>query len=182
MIAGGNATIIVQDMDRSIRFYTEVLGLKLTNRFGNDWATVSAGEGLTIGIHPASAKYPAPGTRGAILLGLDIDIPIDQALSRLARHNVKIRGAAVSSPEGNFAHLEDPDGNELYLWEKLPHTTPLNARTPRNRLRLTEHSIDTSTHLAERTSTAIGGPYRGCERAEGASGSIIGRWLSSSGS
>ena len=36
MVSGGNATIIVQDMDRSIRFYTEVLGLKLTNRFGND--------------------------------------------------------------------------------------------------------------------------------------------------
>ena len=36
MVSGGNATIIVQDMDRSIRFYIEVLGLKLTNRFGND--------------------------------------------------------------------------------------------------------------------------------------------------
>ena len=40
-----------------------VLGLKLTNRFGNDWATVLAGEALTIGIHPASAKYPTPGTK-----------------------------------------------------------------------------------------------------------------------
>ncbi len=63
MISGGNATIIVADIDRSIRFYTEVLGLKLTNRFGNDWATVSAGEGLTIGIHPASTKYPTPGNK-----------------------------------------------------------------------------------------------------------------------
>jgi catechol 2,3-dioxygenase-like lactoylglutathione lyase family enzyme len=65
MVSGGNATIIVQDMDRSIRFYTEVLGLKLTNRSGNDWATVSAGEALQIGIHPASPKYPVPGTKGA---------------------------------------------------------------------------------------------------------------------
>jgi catechol 2,3-dioxygenase-like lactoylglutathione lyase family enzyme len=72
MISGGNATIITADMDRSIRFYTEILELKLTNRFGNDWATVSAGEGLTIGIHPASAQYPAPGTKGAIILGTQI--------------------------------------------------------------------------------------------------------------
>ena len=65
-------------MDRSIRFYTEVLGLRLTNRFGNDWATVSAGEGLTIGIHPASTKYPPPGTKGAIILGLDLDVSMER--------------------------------------------------------------------------------------------------------
>ena len=49
MISGGNATVFVSDMDRAVRFYTEVLGLKLTNRFGNHWATVEAGKGLTIG-------------------------------------------------------------------------------------------------------------------------------------
>lgn len=119
MISGGNATIIVADMDRSILFYTEVLGLKLTNRFGNNWATVSAGEGLTIGIHPASAKYPAPGTKGAIILGLDIDVPIEEAVSRLTHHGVAIIGSVVRSEPGNFAHLEDPDGNDIYLWEKI---------------------------------------------------------------
>jgi predicted enzyme related to lactoylglutathione lyase len=120
MIAGGNATIVVADMDKSIRFYTEVLGLKLTNRFGNDWATVSAGEGLTIGIHPASPKYPQPGTRGSVLLGLEIDVPMEKALSRLAGYGVDVRGSIVRSEPGNFVHLEDPDGNEIYLWEKTP--------------------------------------------------------------
>jgi predicted enzyme related to lactoylglutathione lyase len=119
MVSGGNATIIVADMDRSIQFYTEVLGLKLTNRFGNDWATVSAGEGLTIGIHPASAKYPIPGTKGSIMLGLDIDLPVENAVSRLAQHGVSIKGSVIRSDAGNFASLEDPDGNEIYLWEKL---------------------------------------------------------------
>ena len=123
MISGGNATIIVEDMDRSIRFYTEVLGLKLTNRFGNDWATVSAGEGLTIGIHPASTKYPAPGTKGAIILGLDIDMPVERVVSRLAQQGVPIKGSIVRSEPGNFANLEDPDGNEIYLWEKGKPTT-----------------------------------------------------------
>jgi predicted enzyme related to lactoylglutathione lyase len=118
MIAGGNATIIVADMDKSIRFYTEVLGLKLTNRFGNDWATVSAGEGLTIGIHPASPKYPQPGTKGSVLLGLEIDVPMEKALSRLAGYGVDVKGSVVRSEPGNFVHLEDPDGNEIYLWEK----------------------------------------------------------------
>jgi predicted enzyme related to lactoylglutathione lyase len=118
MISGGNATIIVANMDNSIRFYTEVLGLRLTNRFGNDWATVSAGEGLTIGIHPASPKYPHPGTKGSIILGLDIDIPIEKAVSRLAGYGIDVKGSVIRSEPGNFAHLEDPDGNEIYLWEK----------------------------------------------------------------
>jgi predicted enzyme related to lactoylglutathione lyase len=120
MISGGNATIIVVDMDNSIRFYTEILGLKLTNRFGNDWATVSAGEGLTIGIHPASPKYPHPGTKGSIILGLEIDVPVEKAVSRLANHGVTVKGSVVRTEPGNFIHLEDPDGNEIYLWEKAP--------------------------------------------------------------
>lgn len=119
MILGGNATIIVANMDTSIRFYTEVLGLKLTNRFGNDWATVSAGEGLTIGIHPASPKYPHPGTKGSIILGMDIDVPVETAVSRLAHHGVIVKGSIVRSEPGNFVSLEDPDGNDIYLWEKV---------------------------------------------------------------
>jgi predicted enzyme related to lactoylglutathione lyase len=115
MVSGGNATIIVENMDRSILFYTSVLGLRLTNRFGNDWATVSAGDGLTIGIHPASTKYPAPGTKGAVILGLDIDVSVETAVARLAKHGVQIKGSVVRSEPGNFANLEDPDGNEIYL-------------------------------------------------------------------
>lgn len=123
MISAGNATIIVSDMDKSIQFYTDILGLKLTNRFGYDWATVSAGEGLTIGIHPASAKYPSPGTKGAIILGLDIDVPVEEAVRKLAQHGVSIKGSIVRSEPGNFANLEDPDGNEIYLWEKVHKAT-----------------------------------------------------------
>jgi predicted enzyme related to lactoylglutathione lyase len=123
MVSAGNATIIVSDMDRSIQFYTDILGLKLTNRFGYDWATVSAGEGLTIGIHPASAKYPNPGTKGAIILGFDIDVPVEEAVRKLAQHGVSIKGSIVRSEPGNFAHLEDPDGNEIYLWEKVHKAT-----------------------------------------------------------
>ena len=43
MISGGNATVYVSNMDAAVRFYTEDLGLKLTNRFGDHWATIEAG-------------------------------------------------------------------------------------------------------------------------------------------
>ena len=117
MISGGNATIIVSNMDRAVRFYTEVLGLKLTNRFGDSWATVDAGKGLTIGLHPASPKYPAPGTKGGMMLGMEIDEAIERVVSRLSERGVAFKGSIVREGAGNFAHLEDPDGNDIYLWE-----------------------------------------------------------------
>src|ERR1700733_158096 len=120
MITGGNATVFVSNMDRAVQFYVEVLGLKLTNRFGDNWATVEAGKGLTIGLHPASPKHPAPGTKGAIMLGLEIDEPIEAAVARLEQKGVRMKGSSIQSEAGNFAHLEDPDGNEIYLWEVDP--------------------------------------------------------------
>jgi predicted enzyme related to lactoylglutathione lyase len=120
MISGGNATVFVSNMDNAVRFYTEVLGLRLSNRFGDSWATVEAGKGLTIGLHPASPKYPAPGTKGAMMLGLEIDEPIAGMVARLSGKGVRIKGPVVQDDPGNFVHLEDPDGNEIYLWESYP--------------------------------------------------------------
>lgn len=124
MVTGGNATVFVSNMDRSVEFYTQTLGLKLTNRFGDDWATVEAGKGLTIGLHPASSKYPSPGTKGAMVLGLEIDEPIDKTLARLAEKGVRISGAVERTVAGAFAHLQDPDGNDMYLWEASAESIP----------------------------------------------------------
>ena len=117
MISGGNVTVFVSNMDEAIRFYTEVLGLKLGSRFGNDWATVDAGEGLTIGLHPASPKYPPPGTKGGVMLGLEVDEPIEAVVARLTGKGVRIKGSILQDDPGKFANLEDPDGNPIYLWE-----------------------------------------------------------------
>jgi len=124
MITGGNATVFVSNMDKSVRFYTEVLGLRLTNRFGDSWATVEAGKGLTIGLHPASHKYPAAGTKGGIMLGLEIDEPIAGMVARLSEKSVRIKGSIVKDDPGQFVHLEDPDGNEIYLWEVNREVVP----------------------------------------------------------
>src|SRR5271168_4129898 len=110
MITGGNATVFVSSMDAAVRFYTEVLGLKLTNRFGNEWATVEAGKGLTIGLHPASPKFPAPGVKGSMMLGMEIDEPIQGVVERLSRKGVQFNGPITQDAPGNFVHLGDPDG------------------------------------------------------------------------
>ena len=118
MISGGNITVMVSNMDASVRFYTEVLGMKLSTRFGDHWATVDAGRGLVIGLHPASPQYPAPGTKGGTLIGLEVDEPIQQVVERLSSKGVRFLGPIINDAgSGSFAHLEDPDGNFIYLWE-----------------------------------------------------------------
>ena len=124
MISGGNATIFVSNMDAAVQFYTQVLGLKLTNRFGDHWATVDAGKGLIIGLHPASPKYPAPGTKGGMMLGLEIDEPIAGVVDRLTGRGVRFTSVVVRDEAGAFIGFEDPDGNTIYLWEVNPATIP----------------------------------------------------------
>ena len=102
MISGGNATIFVSNMDAAVQFYTQVLGLKLTNRFGDHWGTVEAGRGLTIGLHPASPKYPAPGTKGAMMLGLEIDEPIAGVVDRLTERGVRFTSVVFRTNRDAF--------------------------------------------------------------------------------
>ena len=117
MIQGGNATIYVSDMQRSIDFYTGVLGLHLVFRAGDHWAQLAAGD-LAIGLHPASDRTPAPGTPGAITLGLSVDVPITAAIATLAARGVEVRGPEPGGGGVVLAFFADPDGNPLYLAEE----------------------------------------------------------------
>ena len=121
---GGHANIYVSNMDRAIAFYVDVLGLPLTNRFGRNWATVEAGRSLVIGIHPETPKYPRPGTRGATLLGLTLDEPIDRVVARLVKQGVRMAGSVSRSEEASVVRLEDPDGNLIELREAAAIASP----------------------------------------------------------
>ena len=59
MMTGGYATVYITDMDRAVAFYVDVLGLKLGQRFANQWAEVRAGDNLLIGLHPKTDHAPA---------------------------------------------------------------------------------------------------------------------------
>ena len=121
MIYGGNATVYVSNMDTAIQFYTEVLGLKLTNRFGDHWATVQAGKTLVIGLHPWSAKFPSPGTKGSVQIGLVVsqDVGIEEYAARLRQRGVEVSGI-IKSVEGNYVSFTDPDGNPIYVGDWHP--------------------------------------------------------------
>jgi catechol 2,3-dioxygenase-like lactoylglutathione lyase family enzyme len=126
MISGGNATIFVSSIDEAVRFYTEILGLSLTNRFGDQWATVKAGQTLLIGLHPWSAHYPRPGTVGSVRIGLVVshDESIEALAARLRRRGVEV-SEIIRSEEGHYVHFTDPDGNPIYVGDAV-----LDAEAP----------------------------------------------------
>ena len=122
LLSGGHAIVYVSNMDAGIRFYVDTLGLTLTNRFEDHFATVEAGRRLVLGIHPKTPRTPQPGTKGSVTLSLVVDEPIDTVLSRLAKRGVRTTGPAEpgtprAQSEGRSADIEDPDGNLITLWE-----------------------------------------------------------------
>jgi catechol 2,3-dioxygenase-like lactoylglutathione lyase family enzyme len=116
MFSSGNVTIYVSNMDRAVRFYSETLGLKLAYRFGDHWAAVELGKGLTIGLHPASAQMPA-GRKGSMAIGLELAGSIRDAVKALEAKGVRFQGPVNEAKAGAFVGFEDPDGNQLYLTE-----------------------------------------------------------------
>ena len=58
------------------------------------------------------------------MLGLEIDGAIADVVARLSAKGVNIKGSIVRDEPGNFIHLEDPDGNEMYLWEVDRRSVP----------------------------------------------------------
>jgi catechol 2,3-dioxygenase-like lactoylglutathione lyase family enzyme len=116
MLKGGNATIYVGDMDRAVTFYIETLGLRLLFRAGDHWASIDAGDGLQLGLHPASARSPVPGTVGAVTVGFTVDEPIEQVISTLTKRGVEVEGPVVDDAGRlTLAFFADPDGNQLYM-------------------------------------------------------------------
>jgi len=83
MFRGGVFTIYVSDMDRSVRFYIETLGMKLIERHGNHWASIDGGPGLSIGLHPATPE---------VAVGLYLDGSIGEAVKQLSGKGVRFDG------------------------------------------------------------------------------------------
>jgi len=107
-ILSGNVTVMVTNLDKSVEFYTDTLGLKLKNRFGEHWADIE-GPGIAIGLHPTSKDI----NRGTNLqIGLRV-ADIDQAVSDLEKKGVEFK--INDEDQVRLASFKDPDNNILYL-------------------------------------------------------------------
>ncbi len=108
-LTGSNVTIMVKDMDKSIKFYKSI-GLKLQQRWGDNYAMID-GPGITIGIHPGGNKK---SSSGSLSIGFMAD-DFKKAKAMLKKNKIKITLEAEDGKSGSYLHFNDPDGTALYF-------------------------------------------------------------------
>jgi len=101
----------VPDMERAISFYSDVLGLRLTSR---DVVARFDIDGVLFELVPSRDKRNVRGGGNARLC-LKVD-DISQAVEYLKTKGTHA-GEIQRVENGKLVSFEDPDGNEIYLWQ-----------------------------------------------------------------
>jgi catechol 2,3-dioxygenase-like lactoylglutathione lyase family enzyme len=108
VITSSNVTIMVQNLDRAIEFYTKTLGLSLVKRWGGHYAQVRA-PGVTIGLHPNTEEFV---NRNGISIGFAVE-DIESAKRLLDEKGLKYH--SKEDQPGALISFTDPDGTPLYF-------------------------------------------------------------------
>lgn len=101
----------VTDMDRSISFYRDKLGLDVVQQEGG-WTEVTAGDQI-IGLN--NGESPS-GDGGAVIAFNATDI--ESTVAELRERGVEFKGEISDHPWGKIAPFADPDGNVLQVIQR----------------------------------------------------------------
>lgn len=121
----GHIHLKVADLDRSLRFYRDVLGFQITQRYGSRAVFLAAGD---YHHHIALNTWeslrgdpPATGTTGLYHLAIlyPTRAALGDALRRLQRAGIALDGAADHGVS-EALYLRDPDGNGVELYYDRP--------------------------------------------------------------
>jgi catechol 2,3-dioxygenase-like lactoylglutathione lyase family enzyme len=126
-VTGVNELVLeVADLDRAVRFYTEVLGLPEVERWGHrDAVWVMAGERTRIGLW--RPQVGLAGGRGGVHVHYAMHLPEDEydaAVERLRAHGLEVQEEVFEADRGRAAYVTDPDGHvvELWTWDVAGHS------------------------------------------------------------
>ena len=109
----GLIMIVVKDMERSVAFYRDVLGLELLFKQGN-WSQFDAGN-ILIGLHPEGEEVKVSPTSGCTF-GIYVD-DLVKAASELKRRGGHFGIEPRDEPFGRWGLLRDPDGYGIQIIE-----------------------------------------------------------------
>jgi predicted enzyme related to lactoylglutathione lyase len=103
--------VFVSDMDRSVRFYRDVLGLSLEMETPY-WSMVRFGD-VQIGLHPQTPVNPA--NPAGMSIGFYVD-DIDATVATLRGRGANVYGEKQED-FGKIATATDPDGYRIEICE-----------------------------------------------------------------
>ncbi|CAM2831451.1 VOC family protein [Methylobacterium mesophilicum] len=141
----GHVHLKVADLDRALGFYCGILGLGLTQRYGERAAFVAAGGyHHHIGLNTwesLGGPPPAPGTTGLYHLALlyPTRAALADALRRVEAAGIPLDGASDHGVS-EALYLRDPDGNGVELYRDRPEAEW--PRDPDGALRMVTAPLD----------------------------------------
>ncbi len=153
----GHVHLKVSDLERSLKFYCDVLGFQITQRMGTSAAFISAGGyHHHIGLNTwesAGGSPPPAGSTG--LYHVAIRFPdrreLAGALKRVVEAGIAIEGAADHGVS-EAIYLRDPDSNGLELYRDRP--TDEWPRNERGELHMFTRPLDLEALLVELNGSA----------------------------
>lgn len=112
-----HTTIIVSDIEKSIKFYEEVAGLKLQRRFNigesNVLAFLADKEGDTeVELIQDASKKPYSGS--GISLGFAV-ANVEEYMEKVKSMGYQITDIISPNPKTKFFYVNDPDGLKIQL-------------------------------------------------------------------
>jgi lactoylglutathione lyase len=108
----GAVILLVSDMEKSVKFYRDVLHLPIKSQSG-EW-TEFFNTGTVIALHPKRKVKVSLEAGGGILVGFMVN-DLDTTVSKLKQQYVKFFKEPKEEAFGKHTIIEDPDGHLISI-------------------------------------------------------------------
>jgi lactoylglutathione lyase len=110
----GAVILLVSNMEKSIKFYSDILELPVKTR-SKDW-TEFFNNDTVLALHPAPKKKKTLKTGSGTLVGFEVT-DLDSTVKKLKEKRVKFFKRPKEEPFGKHAIVQDPDGHLISIAE-----------------------------------------------------------------